>query len=79
MLITKKLNAIGEEITVDQEVGEDHVRVPGSWRNDRTLQDIENQRERTRYGNLEAKELRKYLVNYVNSPEGSVPWQDSKI
>ena len=79
MLITKKLQAIGEEITVDQEVGEDHVRVPGSWRNESTLQDMGTQRERGRYGNKEAKELREYLVGYVNSPEGSVPWQDSKI
>ena len=79
MLITKKIQAIGEEITVDQEVGEDHVRIPGSWRNEQTLQDMGTQRPRVRYGNKEAKELREYLVQYVNSPEGSVPWQDSRI
>ena len=63
---------------MDQEVGEDHVRFPGSWSNEQTLRDMGTERSRARYGNKEAKELREYLVQYVTSPEGSVPMQDSK-
>ena len=42
MLITKKLNAIGEEITVDQEVGEDNVGCLGWLGNKPIKRDTED-------------------------------------
>ena len=55
----------------------DHNIVPGAWRADRPLLDIEV--PRTRGGNrdaVRAKKMRDYLKEYYNSAVGAVPWQD---
>ena len=53
--------------------------IEGEWRRQRQSQfhDI----QRLRYGRQldEAKELRDYLVEYVNSEEGKVPWQENVV
>ncbi|XP_053391958.1 putative nuclease HARBI1 [Mercenaria mercenaria] len=62
---------------IDQE-DEDHNLVPGAWRNYVNLEDMEN----IRGGNVdgrEAKQQRIYLKHYMNSPAGSVPWQDRMV
>jgi hypothetical protein len=78
LLITRKLRVAGEEITVDQEDPETHQNIPGNWREVGALPDL-GDRQRGNYGNREAKEVRQYLMDYVNSPHGSVPWQEDKI
>lgn len=49
----------------------------GKWREDRKLEAL----QRENYGRHDdyAKQVRKRLVNWVRTPEGSVPWQDQMI
>lgn len=75
-LITKRLARV--EMAADYEDPHTHEVVPGTWREAGALPDLGGA-DRGRYGNREAKEQREYLVDYVNSPDGSVPWQDDRI
>lgn len=62
---------------MDQE-GDDHQVIPGTWRDGLNLDDI----QMSRGGNLDtfdAKQQQPYLKHYVNSPLGSVLWQDRMI
>ena len=63
---------------VDQENADIHEIIPGAWReNAANLPDMGHVfRGNT---NRAAKEMRQYLVSYVNSAAGSVPWQQDKI
>jgi len=64
--------------TLDQEDPQhNHEIIPGSWRQDAQLPDM----ELLYRGNTSraAKEQRNYLMEYVNSPVGSVPWQDGLL
>ena len=64
--------------TLDQEDPQhNHEIIPGSWRQDAQLPDM----ELLYCGNTSraAKEQRNYLMEYVNSPVGSVPWQDDLL
>ncbi|XP_041369700.1 protein ALP1-like [Gigantopelta aegis] len=66
-----------QNVMVDQE-NEDHQVVPGAWRDDVQLDDL----EALGPGNLatnEAKKQRLYLKQYYNSPVGAVPWQKYMI
>ncbi|XP_071512151.1 putative nuclease HARBI1 [Diadema antillarum] len=68
-------NPTADVATLDQEDQQhNHEVIPGSWRQDAHLPDM----EQLYRGNTSraAKEQRNYLVEYFNSPVGSVPWQD---
>jgi hypothetical protein len=61
---------------VDQE-DNNHQIIPGTWRKDAVLQDIQN----IRGGNIatrDAKAIRIYLKHYYNNV-GRVNWQDDMI
>ena len=62
---------------VDQKNADIHEIIPGAWRENANLPDMGHvYRGNT---NRAAKEMWQYLVNYVNSEAGSVPWQQDKI
>lgn len=61
---------------LDQEDPETHVVVPGAWRADSNLEDLDNLRGNT--STAEAKRQREILRDYVNGP-GAVSWQDRMI
>jgi hypothetical protein len=52
---------------------EDHQIVPGAWRENANMMEVENRFSTT------GKQLREYLKLYFNSEAGSVPWQDRMI
>lgn len=62
---------------LDQEDPVTHEVQPGAWRDQQPLEQLPHLRGRN--ASKEAKELRTYLVDYVNSPVGSVPWQKDRI
>ena len=62
---------------VDEE-DENHDIRPGFWRNFTVLQDME-ELQRGNIGTRLARQQRQYLAHYLNSPAGSVPWQDAYI
>ena len=53
----------------------DHNIIPGDWRNDAAMHEVEDVRAPNR-DTREAKQQREYLKLYFNSPAGSVPWQE---
>lgn len=55
-----------------------HQVVPGTWRNQANMQDMENLPRGNRTTRA-AKAQRLYMKHYVNSPAGSVPWQGNMI
>ncbi|KAJ8048799.1 hypothetical protein HOLleu_01266 [Holothuria leucospilota] len=57
----------------------DGVIVPGSWRDAGVLVDCEREATIGARSTREGRELRQYLMHYVNRPGGSVPWQDAAI
>ena len=63
---------------VDQEDPVTHVITPGTWR---AAGEIDEMPPPTRGHSMTgvAKSQRQYLVDYVNSEEGSVPWQDDMV
>jgi len=58
--------------------GEDHVHIPGQWRDDVPLGDLQPMRA-PNTGNRVAKEQRVTLEQYYNHPVGAVPWQHKVI
>ena len=62
---------------VDEE-DENHDVRPGLWRNYTVLQDME-ELQRGNLGTRRARQQRQYIAHYLNSPAGSVPWQDAYI
>ncbi|XP_061172633.1 uncharacterized protein LOC133181974 [Saccostrea echinata] len=52
--------------------------IPGAWRKDRVLQDVEAV-GRGNLPNREGKRIRTYLKHYYNSNVGSLPWQQNMI
>ena len=61
----------------DAEDPETHDVIPGTWQQDQTLADIPNIITGNR-ATAAAKRQRDILRDYFVSPEGSVPWQESK-
>lgn len=62
---------------MDQE-DDDHQVIPGAWRDGVNMDDVQIPRG----GNLDtfdAKQQRLYLKHYVNSPVGSVSWQNKMV
>ena len=53
--------------------------IPGEWRNQQELEPVARGSVRALNPTTAAKNLRQSLTDYVNSPEGSVPWQNDKI
>jgi hypothetical protein len=78
LLINRRLNRAAEVNLLDHEDAETHEVTPGTWRDIGALPDLGDV-ERGSYGPRQAREQREYLVQYVNSPAGSVPWQHDKI
>ena len=62
---------------LDQE-DEDGNHIPGAWRNDRVLQDVDAV-DRGNLPNRDGKRIRTYLKHYYNSNVGSLPWQHNMI
>ena len=63
---------------LDQEDPDNHQIVPGAWREDANMVDMEN----IDGGNVStraAKSQRLYMKHNYNSPVGSVPWQNDMI
>ena len=63
---------------VEDREDEHHNLIPGAWRNDACLLDL-NRRQGGNRDTREAKRQRLYLKHYVNSPRGSVPWQEHRL
>lgn len=57
---------------------ENHQLVPGAWRDEAQLKDIEEVLDRN-YPSKIAKQQRLYLKHYYSSPAGSVPWQERMV
>ncbi len=57
---------------------EDHNIVPGAWRQQAELHDLEDERG-SNIDTIKAKNQRKVLTQYYNSIVGSVPWQEDMI
>ena len=56
----------------------DHQLIPGAWRTDAVMADV-NQRQCGNRDSQAAKTQRLDLKNYFMSPAGSVPWQDRMV
>ena len=65
----------------NEELDEERVGVivPGSWRNAGVLLDCQREATNGARSTRGGRELRQYLMHYVNSPGGVVPWQDAAI
>ena len=64
---------------VDQE-DDQHYLVPGEWRRDvQQLLPLNHALPRGQYDLKAGSENRKYLTAYINSPAGSVPWQERMV
>ena len=63
----------------DREDPETHQVIPGNWRTEPQMPDLGQAPLRGNTATKAAKDLREYLVEYFNSPAGSVPWQDRMI
>jgi hypothetical protein len=57
---------------------ENHQVIPGSWRDEVNLQDIEDVRD-SNYPSKAEKQQRLYLKHYYSASVGRVPWQDNII
>ena len=57
---------------------DDHNLVPGAWRLDSNMHDMEQVIGGNR-DSVAAKKQREYLKLYFNSPAGSVPWQEHMV
>lgn len=68
----------GGDADVEDHEDEHHNLIPGAWRNDVNLLDM-NQRQGGNRDTREAKRQRLYLKHYINSPRGSVPWQEHRL
>jgi hypothetical protein len=62
---------------VDREDPVTHAVIPGVWRNDEALLSLEVMKGNN--ATKAAKAQREYLLEYLNSPAGSVSWQDNMI
>ncbi|XP_052271961.1 uncharacterized protein LOC127872671 [Dreissena polymorpha] len=66
-----------QNIQLDNEDGA-HNHVPGLWRQDDNLQDVDMPKEGNR-DTVAATRQRDYLKYYFNSPVGLVPWHDRMV
>eukprot|EP00058_Branchiostoma_floridae_P002215 XP_002587703.1 hypothetical protein BRAFLDRAFT_94606 [Branchiostoma floridae] len=57
----------------------DGMIVPGSWRNAGVLDDCRREGATGERATRQGRELRQYLMHYVNSDAGKVPWQEAVI
>ena len=64
---------------LDHEDPVTHNVVDGRWRRRGNLDGVATTMQNRSYGTATARQVRETLVAYVNSPEGSVPWQNDKI
>jgi hypothetical protein len=73
-------SGINEGCLLDQEAHDTHEVIPGTWRSTGEMPDLGP--APVRRGNFDtknAKRVRDYLIEYVNGPAGSVPWQEDMI
>ena len=66
-----------QNLLVDREDANHNV-IPGEWRRGRNMADCDVAQGPNR-DNREGKKLRNLLKHWVNSPAGSVAWQDRMI
>ena len=62
---------------LDREDG-GHNLIPGEWRKSHNMRDCRTVQGPNR-ANRDGKQLRNLLKHWVNSPAGSVPWQENMI
>ena len=74
--LMKMRNPVFNGNEVDREDDNGNV-IPGSWRDHVQLTDTEG--AVAGRPNYEGKLIRNYLMDYYNSPQGSVPWQDRML
>jgi hypothetical protein len=65
--------------TVDLEDRSSGKVIPGSWRTDAVLVDVNREKRARNVGSKEGRQVRRYLSHWVTSDVGSVPWQDNMI
>ena len=70
-------NPVIQDVQLDDEDGA-HNLIPGAWRQDANLPDLDVPPGRNRDTNL-GRRQRDYLKEYFNSPAGLVPWQDRMV
>lgn len=70
-------NPAADNHLVDQE-NANHDLVAGAWRTNAMMEDM-NQPQCGNRDSQAAKRQRMYLMNYLSSPAGSVPWQDAAV
>ena len=68
----------GDQNALFDREDENHQVIPGSWRDEVNLQDIEDVRD-SNYPSKAAKQQRLYLKHYYSASVGRVPWQDNII
>ncbi|VDI32446.1 Hypothetical predicted protein [Mytilus galloprovincialis] len=66
-----------QNILLDRE-DENHHLLPGAWRDETNLKDIDDVQDRN-YPSKAAKQQRLYLKHYYSSPAGKVPWQERMV
>jgi hypothetical protein len=71
-----KFPGMQNRIIDTEDVG--HNIIPGAWRRGINMSDIDTV-VAPNTGSLKAKKMRLYLKHYVNSPAGSVTWQNSMV
>ena len=68
---------VHHQVLIDREDDNGQL-IPGEWRLDANMHDMEQARGPSREA-TKAKKEREYLKLYFNSPAGSVPWQDRMV
>jgi hypothetical protein len=68
----------GQQARVLDTYDENHNRVPGQWREDHQLDELERQGRGNR-ATKDGKHLRDTLRAYYSSPIGAVPWQEKML
>ena len=70
-----RILAPGDQNALLDREDDDHNIIPGSWRDDAPMDDME-ERLAGNHTTRAAKMQKLYLKHYYNSPAGSVPWQE---
>ena len=67
-------------LLLDHEARGTNELIPGAWRSTGQLMDLASaEARRGNFGSKNAKAVRDYLIEYVNGPAGSVPWQADMV
>lgn len=76
---TRNMRNSVDKTALDREDPSTHEVIPGTWRIQAQLPDLGSAALRGNTASRAAKSMRNYMVDYVNSPAGSVTWQENMI